>query len=83
MKFFWPKRSAPKGFSIDNLAKKYKPTLGFSSSDEFPARLQENDKGLIEKGFTSTVLRTAEDSKLEVICSHWANRDFKEYFDIA
>ena len=45
MKNFWPRRSDVKGFSIENLARKYREKISYISSNEIPKDFV-NDKDL-------------------------------------
>ena len=79
MKNFWPHRSDPKGFSIQNLARKYRSKISGDSSNEISNQLIE-DKNLIsmeEKGKRISIL------DLSVKRTLWANRDFSEYKEAA
>ena len=79
MKNFWPHRSRAEGFSIQNLARKY----GLRISKVSPSKIsnqQLDDRNL---------LSIREDSKkisivnLSIKRTHWANRDFSEYKEVA
>ena len=80
MKNFWPHRSKAKGFSIQNLAKKYRlKILKISSScdsfDDISNKLFD-DSNLIsmkEEGENISI------ANLSIKRIHWANRDFSEY----
>ena len=81
MKNFWPNRSKAKGFSIQNLARKYQSKISRSSvsSNEIANQILD-DRNLISikkegKGFSITNFSTK--------MTHWANRDFSEYKEAA
>ena len=76
MSKFWPQRPEPKGFSIENLARKYRDRISqtkFNSNSE-KALIKNKDKSI------SNI-----DSKINLSPDnyHWANRDFSEYRNIA
>ena len=81
MKNFWPHRSAAKGFSIQNLARKYRLKISNSiaSSNEVSNQLLGN----------GNLISTKEEGKkisianLSIKKIHWANRDFSEYKEAA
>lgn len=81
MKDFWPHRSKAKGFSIENLARKYRLKISRSSVSS-----NENSNQLLDN---SNLLSLEEDSKeisiADLSCKriHWANRDFSEYKKVA
>ncbi len=81
MKNFWPHRSKAKGFSIKNLARKYR--LKISRSSEYSHEISNqiiDDKNLEfleEKGKRCLI------ANLPIKRIHWANRDFSEYRDAA
>ena len=79
MKIFWPNRSKAKGFSIDNLASKYREKISNLSSDKTSNQISAytNLKSRIED---SNQIKTLSLSKKR---GHWANRDFSEYLDAA
>ena len=68
---YWPKRSSPNGFSIQQLAKSYRnkiSNIAFQSSkDDSPE----------PKTFSIPVTNIKLDP--ETNQGHWANRDFNEY----
>tara|TARA_Y100001968_G_scaffold327214_1_gene371796 strand:- start:43 stop:288 length:246 start_codon:yes stop_codon:yes gene_type:complete len=81
VKNFWPHRSKAKGFSIQNLAHKYRLKIINSSvcSPEIPSQFLD-DRDLIslkEKGKNISI------SNLSIKRIHWANRDFSEYRESA
>ena len=82
MKNFWPHRSKAKGFSIQNLASKYRLKI---SSSSFSADEISNEQ-LVESNLISM---KEEESKTISIANqsikriHWANRDFSEYKEAA
>ena len=79
MKIFWPHRSEVNGFSIQNLASKYRLKISSKNSDENSNRSLENKNSkLIKNNFKdSPVINLSNKRK------HWANRDFSEYKEVA
>ena len=81
MKNFWPHRSKAEGFSIQNLARKYR--LKISSSSVYSDQI--SNKPLDDRN----VISVKEESKkismvnLPIKRIHWANRDFSEYKEAA
>ena len=77
MKNFWPHRSRAKGFSIQNLARKYRLKISSSSvSLNEPSNQLIDESNLIsmkEKGEKNSI------ANLSIKKIHWANRDFSEY----
>ena len=79
MKNFWPHRSNAKGFSIHNLARKYRLKISSVTSNEISNQVLD-DKNLITmkaEGKSSSI------ANLSIERIHWANRDFSEYKDAA
>ena len=77
MKIFWPHRSDAKGFSIKNLADRYRLKISSSSdsSNEVSNQFLDN---------RNLVSMKEEDKKISIANLsikriHWANRDFSEY----
>ena len=81
MKNFWPHRSEAKGFSIQNLARKYRLKISSSiaSSNEVSNQLLGN-RNLISTKEESEKISIAN---LSIKKIHWANRDFSEYKEAA
>ena len=81
MKNFWPHRSEAKGFSIQNLARKYRLKISNSiaSSNEVSNQLLGN-RNLISMNEESKKISTVNLSLKRI---HWANRDFSEYKEAA
>ena len=81
MKNFWPHRSKAKGFSIQNLASRYRLKISGASeySDESSNQIidDRNLKFSEEKGKRALI------ANLSVKSIHWANRDFSEYKEAA
>ena len=81
MKNFWPNRSKAKGFSIQNLAHKYRLKISNSSVD--------SNKILNEFLDDWSLMSAKEEDKnipitnLSIKRTHWANRDFSEYKEAA
>jgi len=79
VKNFWPHRSKAKGFSIQNLARKYRLRISSVSPREISDQILDEENSISMK----------EDSKrisivnLSTKRTHWANRDFSEYKDAA
>ena len=77
MKNFWPHRSRAKGFSIQNLARKYR--LNISSSN---FSLNEPSNQLIDESNLISMKEEGEKNSIANLAIkkiHWANRDFSEY----
>ena len=77
MKNFWPHRSRAKGFSIQNLARKYRLKISSSS-----VSLNEPSNKLIDESNLISMKEEGEKSStvnLSIKKIHWANRDFSEY----
>ena len=77
MKNFWPHRSDAKGFSIKNLADRYRLNISSSSVSSNEVSSQFLDNG-------DLVSMKEEDKKISIANLsikriHWANRDFSEY----
>ena len=79
MKNFWPQRSNAKGFSIRNLARKYRSRISSVSSDEKSNQLVDH-KNLIS---IKEEVKRISIYDLPVKRIHWANRDFSEYKETA
>jgi len=75
LKNFWPHRPNAKGFSIQNLARKYRSKILSVSSNEISNKFQDN-KNL--KYMKEEVKQISIDY-LSIKTIHWANRDFSEY----
>jgi len=79
MKFFWPRRSNAKGFSIQNVSSKYTVNISGDSSKEKPKKLLDH-RVLKSKNKDSINIALSDLSIKKV---HWANRDFSEYREAA
>ena len=79
MKNFWPHRSKAKGFSIQNLARKYRSKFSSVSSNEILNQLLD-DKNLISMKEEGKRISIAD---ISIKRTHWANRDFSEYKEAA
>ena len=75
MKIFWPQRSDAKGFSIENLARKYREKLSSVSTNKVSNQHLGNShlKSLNEDSKYISISRLSNNRV------HWANRDFSEY----
>ena len=79
MKIFWPHRSKANGFSIKNLAFKYR----LKNSSECPSEIlnqpidNRNVISMKEEG------KKFSNADLSIKRIHWANRDFIEYKETA
>ncbi len=77
MKQFWPNRSKAKGFSIQNLARKYRLKISSlrESTDEMSNQFSMDSNTMFskEEGEEMSI------SNLPIKGIHWANRDFSEY----
>jgi len=79
VKIFWPYRSDPKGFSIQNLARKYREKISGVSRSTISNQLLD-DKNLQS---LKQDIQTFPLSQISIKKGHWANRDFSEYRDAA
>ena len=81
VKNFWPHRSTAKGFSIKNLAFKYRLNISSSniSNGEVSNKPQFENDLEHNREETSKIFI----SKLSIKGGHWANRDFSEYKEVA
>ena len=79
MKIFWPHRSKAKGFSIKNLAFKYREKMFSLSTNEISDQfsVERNLKSITEDS------NQIKESHISIKKGHWANRDFSEYRDAA
>ena len=83
MKNFWPHRSRAKGFSIQNLARKYRLKISSSSSS---VSLNEPSNQLIDESNLISMKEEGENisiANLSIKRIHWANRDYSEYKEVA
>ena len=79
VKSFWPHRSIAKGFSIENLARKYREKMSGASSDKVSNQsLDETNLKSLELDSKNILISNLSSKKV-----HWANRDFSEYRDVA
>ena len=79
MKSFWPHRLKAKGFSIQKLPFKNSGKMSIPSTDK------NSDKPLVERNEKS-IIKDREYiaiPSLPINRSHWANRDFSEYREVA
>ncbi len=79
MKNFWPHRSKAEGFSIQNLASKYRLKISSVSSNQTSNKLVD-DRNVISMKEESKKISTVN---LSIKRIHWANRDFSEYKEAA
>ena len=79
MKTFWPHRSKAKGFSIQNLARKYREKISNSSSNQISNKLLDDRNVVYMKEEIKKISRV----NLSIKRIHWANRDFSEYKEAA
>ena len=79
MKNFWPHRSNPKGFSIEMLARKYREKMSDFTSQKSLKELAEDGNLDSFKEERKHMIR----SQIYLKKTHWANRDFSEYRDVA
>ena len=79
MKIFWPHRSKAKGFSIENLASKYREKISSLSNEKTFNQILV-DRNLKSRIEDSNHMETFNLSNKRV---HWANRDFSEYREVA
>ena len=81
MKNFWPHRSKAKGFSIQNLASKYRLKISsssFSSNEILNQRQDDRNLMSIKEEGKEIII-----ANLFIKREHWANRDFSEYKEAA
>ena len=81
MKNFWPHRSDAKGFSIKNLADRYRLKISNSrvSSKEVSNQFLDNRN----LGSMKEEVNKISIANLSIKRIHWANRDFSEYKKVA
>ena len=79
MKNFWPHRANAKGFSIQNLARKYRSKISSVSSKQISNQLLHEKNFISMKEECKMISRT----ELSIKRIHWANRDFSEYKEAA
>ena len=79
MKIFWPYRSKVKGFSIENLAGKYREKSSSASFNNISNQFLEN-RNLKSIKEDRNHIATYPLTPKRV---HWANRDFSEYKEAA
>ena len=79
MKNFWPHRSKANGFSIQNLARKYRLNISSASPNEISNQLLDDKNSISITNHTNNISIV----NLAVKRSHWANRDFSEYKEAA
>ena len=79
MKNFWPHRSKAEGFSVQNLARKYRLKISSVSSNQISNKLLD-DRNVISMKEESKKISTVN---LSIKRIHWANRDFSEYKEAA
>ncbi len=77
MKNFWPQRQNVKGFSIENLARKYREKISGVSSTKIL------DKNNLKSMNLDRYINGKVKSHLQKKGCHWANRDFSEYREVA
>ena len=81
MKNFWPHRSKAEGFSIENLARKYRLKISNSrvTSNEISDQLLDDINMISMK----EEVKKISIANLSIKRIHWANRDFSEYKEVA
>ena len=79
MKNFWPHRPKASGFSIENLASKYRKKIFKVSSDKSSDQFLEDNNSISNNKDSANIVK----SPLNMKIAHWANRDFSEYRDAA
>jgi len=79
VKIFWPHRSKAKGFSIQNLALKYRDKMTSVSTNKISCELSVG-RNLNPITEDKNEIRISHESIRKV---HWANRDFSEYRNAA
>ena len=79
MKNFWPHRVNPKGFSIENLARKYRQKISdVNSSNTLKGSVNNIGINSLQEERRNIIVPDVSVNKL-----HWANRDFSEYREVA
>ena len=73
MKKFWPHLSEPKGFLIQEIARKYRLRI-YNFSKHTDENLNDKNILLVKKEGVSTSVYGGLNKRM-----HWANRDFSEY----
>ncbi len=84
MKNFWPQRSTPEGFSIEELAKNARKKLANAPSEQ--ARKAFIQKSKPFKVSSSRQIQKFTDQSINLDQykkQHWANRQFDEYRNAA
>ena len=79
MKNFWPHRSKANGFSIQNLARKYRLKISSESPNQISNQILGNKDPISITNDSDK--KSIVDLSIKRI--HWANRDFSEYKEIA
>ncbi len=79
MKNFWPHRSKAKGFSIENLASKYREKISIISSNKTSTQFSDDTNIKLISEVNINIPITSESNPK----GHWANRDFSEYREAA
>ena len=77
VKKFWPYHSKPNGFSIKNIALKYRLKIPSLSANEITKKPLDNNNLILMKKDTNT--NNDDLVNLTIKRTHWANRDFCEY----
>ena len=82
---YWPRRSAPNGFSIEKLAKSYRAKISGIPMNRHDSVADEiSGNSLIKiKSDDNLKKKALEMNYQKRDFGHWANRDFNEYFDCA
>ena len=79
MKNFWPRRSKAEGFSIKNLARKYRLKISSVSSNQISNEVLD-DRNVV---YVKEEIKKISTVNLSIKKIHWANRDFSEYKEAA
>ena len=79
MKNFWPHRSKAEGFSIKNLARKYRLKISSVSSNQISNEVLD-DRNVV---YVKEEIKKISTVNLSIKRIHWANRDFSEYNEAA
>tara|TARA_Y100001968_G_C19411358_1_gene746476 strand:- start:197 stop:442 length:246 start_codon:yes stop_codon:yes gene_type:complete len=77
MKRFWPNRPVTNGFSIQNLANKYRQKISRHSF-----HTNETSNKILDESNSKLIIKEEENisiAKVSIKRIHWANRDFSEY----
>tara|TARA_B100000214_G_scaffold194060_1_gene140445 strand:+ start:420 stop:665 length:246 start_codon:yes stop_codon:yes gene_type:complete len=81
MKKFWPYRSESKGFTVENLVRKYRlkiSNVNVPNIEITEKALKDNNKANVNVDDENISVSNSSIKRV-----HWANRDFSEYKKVA